>query len=213
MIDNPDIAIDELIELVPGPDFPTGAHHPRPGRHPARPIAPGAARWSCARRTHIEEIRKDREAIVVTEIPYQVNKARMIERIAEMVRDKRIEGISDLRDESDRDGVRVVVELKRDADADVVLNQLFRYTPLQTSFGVNMLALNGGRPELMNLAEVLARLHRLPRGGDRPAHDLRARQGARPRPCPGRPRHRGRQYRRVIALIRAAPDPRGARRA
>ena len=144
-------SIEELMEIVPGPDFPTGgiilgragiraAYAPRPRLD-----------HRCAARPMIEEIRKDREAIIVTEMPYQVNKARMVERIAELVRDKLIEGISDLRDESDRDGVRVVIELKRDAMADVVLNQLYRYTPLQTSFGVNMLALNGGRPELMNL--------------------------------------------------------------
>jgi DNA gyrase subunit A len=101
----------------------------------------------------VEEIRKDREAIIITEIPYQVNKATLVERIAELVRDKRIEGIADLRDESDRDGMRVVIELKRDASADVVLNQLYRFTPLQTSFGVNMLALNGGRPQQMNLKD------------------------------------------------------------
>ena len=103
----------------------------------------------------IEEIRKDREAIVVTELPYQVNKARLQERIAELVRDKRIEGIADIRDESDRDGMRVVIELKRDASPDVVLNQLYRYSDLQTSFGVNMLALNGGKPEQMNLKELI----------------------------------------------------------
>jgi DNA gyrase subunit A len=107
-------------------------------------------------RTHVEELRKEREAIIVTEVPFQVNKARMVERIAECVREKLIEGISDLRDESDRDGVRVVVELKRDANSEVVLNQLFRHTPLQTSFGVNMLALNGGRPELMGLRDIIA---------------------------------------------------------
>ena len=103
----------------------------------------------------IEEIRKDRDAIIVSEIPYQVNKARMIERIAEMVRDKKIEGISDLRDESDREGVRVVIEIKRDALAEVVLNQLYRYSPLQTSFGVNTLALNGNKPQLLNLKQIL----------------------------------------------------------
>ena len=106
-------------------------------------------------RAHIETIRKDREAIVITEIPFQVNKAAMQEKMAELVRDKRIEGISDIRDESDRDGIRVVIELKRDAVGDVVLNQLYRFTPLQTSFGVNMVALNGGRPEVMNLKDVL----------------------------------------------------------
>jgi DNA gyrase subunit A len=103
----------------------------------------------------IEQVRKEREAIIITAIPYQVNKAVLVERIAELVRDKRIEGVADLRDESDRQGMRVVVELKRDASADVVLNQLYRFTPLQTSFGVNMLALNRGRPELMGLREML----------------------------------------------------------
>jgi len=107
-------------------------------------------------RCHVEEIRKDREAIIVTEIPYQVNKARMQERIAELVRDKRIEGIADIRDESDRHGMRVVIELRRDASSDVVLNQLYRFSELQTSFGVNMLALDDGQPRLMNLKELLA---------------------------------------------------------
>ena len=106
-------------------------------------------------KSEIEEVRKDREAIIFTEIPYQVNKASLIEKIAELVREKRIEGISDLRDESDRDGMRIVVEIKRDAMADVVLNQLYRYTPLQTSFGANMVALNGGRPELMTLKDLI----------------------------------------------------------
>ena len=120
----------------------------------------------------------------------------MIERIAELVREKRIEGIADLRDESDRDGYRVVIELKREAMPDVVLNQLYRFTPLQTSFGANMVALDGGRPLVMNLKDMLIALRRLPRGGGLAAHQVPARQGARPRPHPGRPRHRGRQYRR-----------------
>ena len=155
MLDNPDIGIVELMEHIPGPDFPTGGLiMGRTGIQSAYHTGRGSV--VIRGRTEIEEIRKDRFAIIVTEIPYQVNKARMIERMAEMVRDKRIEGISDLRDESDRDGVRVVIELKRDAMAEVVLNQLFRYTPLQTSFGVNMLALIGGRPEMMNLSQVLA---------------------------------------------------------
>ena len=103
----------------------------------------------------VEELRKDREALIVSEIPYQVNKATLIERIAELVREKRIEGISDLRDESDRDGMRIVIELRRDAVADVVLNQLWRFTALQSSFGANMIALNGGRPEMLTLADML----------------------------------------------------------
>ncbi|MSO70165.1 MAG: DNA gyrase subunit A [Alphaproteobacteria bacterium] len=151
----PDISIEELIEHVKGPDFPTGAlilgqSGIRSAYHTGRGSIVMRAK------TEIETIRKDREAIIVTEIPFQVNKAKMIERIAELVREKRVEGISELRDESDRDGVRVVIELKRDAQADVVLNQLYRYSQLQTSFGVNMLALNGGRPELMNLKDVIS---------------------------------------------------------
>ncbi|MEY4880081.1 MAG: gyrase subunit, partial [Pseudomonadota bacterium] len=154
-IEDPSISMESLTDIVPGPDFPTGAII----------IGKAAARLALARgrgsilmraRVAVEEIRKDREAIIVTELPYQVNKARMLERIAEQVRDKRIEGISDLRDESDRHGMRVVIELKRDASSAVVLNQLYRYSELQTSFGVNMLALNGGRPQLMNLKDVIA---------------------------------------------------------
>ncbi len=154
-IDDPEITVEALMQIVPAPDFPTGGIIL--GRSGARAAyATGRGSVIMRGKASIEEIRKDREAIVITEIPYQVNKARMIEQIAEMVRDKRIEGIADLRDESDRDGVRVVVEVKRDAVPEVVLNQLYRYTPLQTSFGVNMLALNGGRPEMMTLKEVIA---------------------------------------------------------
>jgi DNA gyrase subunit A len=154
-LDDPAISIDGLMQHVPGPDFPTGAEIlGRAGIREAYHTGRGSV--VMRGKTHVETLRKDREAIVVTEIPYQVNKARMIERIAEVVQEKIVEGISDLRDESDRDGVRVVIELKRDAMAEIVLNQLYRYTPLQTSFGVNMLALNAGRPELMTLKDVLA---------------------------------------------------------
>ncbi|OYU50057.1 MAG: DNA gyrase subunit A [Rhizobiales bacterium PAR1] len=151
---NPAIEITELNQIVQGPDFPTGGLIlGRGGIRQAFETGRGSVIMRA--RATIEEIRKDREAIIVHEIPYQVNKASMIEKIAELVRDKRLEGISDLRDESDRDGMRVVIELKRDAIADVVLNQLYRYTQLQSSFGVNMVALNGGRPELMNLKDML----------------------------------------------------------
>ena len=154
-IDNPNVTSDELIELVPGPDFPTGGIIVgRNGIQSAYKLGRGSI--MVRGKSHIEEIRKEREAIVITEVPYQVNKARMVERIAECVREKLIEGIADLRDESDRDGVRVVIELKRDAAADIVLNQLYRHTPLQTSFGVNMLALNAGRPELLPLRDIIA---------------------------------------------------------
>jgi len=143
------------MEIIPAPDFPTGALIL--GRSGARKAyLEGRGSVIIRSKTHIEEIRKDRFAIVIDEIPYQVNKSRMIEIIAEMVRDKRIEGISNVADESDRIGVRVVIELKRDATADVVLNQLFRFTPMQTSFACNMLALNGGRPETLMLRDFLS---------------------------------------------------------
>jgi DNA gyrase subunit A len=135
-LDNPAITVEELIQLVPGPDFPTGGTIlGRAGIRAA--YLTGRGSIALRARCHIEEIRKDRTAIVVTEVPYQVNKARMQEHMAELVRDKRIEGIAELRDESDRDGVRVVIELKREAVPDVVLNQLYRFTQLQTTFGVN----------------------------------------------------------------------------
>src|SRR6201996_8572816 len=153
-IDDPSIGMDALTEIVPGPDFPTGGLII--GKQAARSaLARGRGPVLMRARCEIEEIRKDREAIIVTEIPYQVNKARMQERIADLMRDKRVEGISDIRDESDRHGMRVVIEIKRDASAEVVLNQLYRFSELQTSFGVNMLALDGGRPELMNLKSII----------------------------------------------------------
>jgi len=154
LIDNPALTIDEIIRIIPGPDFPTGGIIL--GRQGIR-SAYHTGRGSIMMRgkVSIDTIRKDREAIIVTEIPYQVNKATMVERIAELVREKKIEGISDLRDESDRDGFRVVVELKRDAVPDVVLNQLYKFTPLQTSFAANMLALDAGRPQTMNLKDFL----------------------------------------------------------
>jgi len=154
VIDDPEITIDELMEILPGPDFPTGGiGMGRAGLRQAYHFGRGSV--VMRGRTHIEEIRKNREAIIVTEMPYQVNKARMIEKIAELVRDKRVESISDLRDESDRDGVRVVIELKRDAMSEIVLNQLYKYSPLQTSFGLNMLALDGGRPQMLTLRSIL----------------------------------------------------------
>jgi DNA gyrase subunit A len=155
MIENPDISMESLMEFIPAPDFPTGATIL--GRAGARKAyLEGRGSVIIRSKTHIEEVRKDRWAIVIDEVPYQVNKARMIETIADLVREKRIEGISGVADESDRIGVRVVIELKRDATADVVLNQLFRFTPMQVSFGCNMLALNGGRPEQLTLRDFLS---------------------------------------------------------
>jgi DNA gyrase subunit A len=153
-LDSPDISIDELAQIVPGPDFPTGglilgrggilsAYHKGRGSIIMRA------------KVEVEEIRKDRDALIITAIPYQVNKRTLIEKIADLVRDKKIEGISDLWDESNREGMRVVIELKRDAVADVVLNQLWRFSDLQTTFGANMLAINGGRPEQLNLKDMI----------------------------------------------------------
>ena len=154
LIENPDLDASELMEYVPAPDFPTGGIIL--GRTGARKAyIEGRGSVIVRAKTHIEEIRKDRWAIIVDEIPYQVNKASMIEKIAETAREKRIEGISHVQDESDRVGVRVVVELKRDATAEVVLNQLFRFTPMQTYFSCNMLALNGGKPEQLTLRSFL----------------------------------------------------------
>ena len=155
LMENPDLSTEDLIEYIPGPDFPTGGVIlGRSGARKAYLEKRGSV--IIRAKTRIEELRKDRYAIVIDEIPYQVNKATMIERIAEAARDKKIEGIAHVQDESDRDGVRVVVELKRDATAEVVLNQLFRFTPMQVSFGCNMLALNGGKPEQLTLYGFLS---------------------------------------------------------
>ena len=209
-LDNGAITVEELMEYVPAPDFPTGGTIlGRAGTHAAFKTGRGAVILRA--KSHVEEVRRDREAIVVTEIPYQVNKAKLVERIAECVREKLIEGISELRDESDRDGLRVVIELKRDAEPDIVLNQLHRHTALQTSFGVNMLALNGGRPELLTLRDVIAAFvgfreevitrrtsHLLGKARER-AHILLGLSVAVA------------NLDEIIALIRAAPDPAKAR--
>ena len=207
---DPAIPTDELMQYVPAPDFPTGGIiMGRAGTHAAYTTGRGAVVTRA--KSHIEEVRKERDAIVFTELPYQVNKAKLIERIAETVREKLIEGISDLRDESDREGLRVVIELKRDAEPDIVLNQLYRHTALQTSFGVNMLALNGGRPELLTLREIIAAFvtfreevitrrtsHLLGKARDR-AHLLLGLSIAVA------------NLDEIIALIRNAPDPTTAR--
>ncbi|MDH2381241.1 DNA gyrase subunit A [Bradyrhizobium sp. CER78] len=154
LIDNPALTIDELIDIIPGPDFPTGGIIlGRQGIRSAYHLGRGSI--VMRGKVTIDTIRKDREAIIITEIPYQVNKATMVERIADLVKEKKIEGIGDLRDESDRDGYRVVIELKREAVPDVVLNQLYRFTPLQTNFPANMLALDSGRPQTMTLKDLL----------------------------------------------------------
>ncbi|TRD21930.1 DNA gyrase subunit A [Palleronia caenipelagi] len=174
LIEDPDLSTERLMEIIPGPDFPTGALIL--GRSGARKAyLEGRGSVIIRARTHIEEIAKGREAIVIDEMPYQVNKANLVERIAELAKEKKLEGISAVQDESDRVGVRVVVELKRDATPDVVLNQLFRFTPMQTSFGCNMLALHGGRPEQLALRDFLTHFisFREEVVARRTAHDLR----------------------------------------
>ena len=209
-IADPAISIDQLIEIVPGPDFPTGGTIlGRGGVRNAYQLGRGSVMVRA--KSSIEELRQGREAIIITEIPYQVNKSTLIEKIAELVREKKVEGISDLRDESDRDGMRIVIELKRDAVADVVLNQLWRFTQLQSSFGCNMVALNGGRPEVVTLLdfirafvefreEVVSRRtkYRLGKARDR-AHVLVGLAIAVA------------NIDEVIHLIRTAPDPNTAR--
>ncbi len=154
MMDNPDTTFEDLLPLIPGPDFPTGGIIlGRAGI--AQPSQPGVAPSCMRARVETEIIRKDRKALIVTEIPYQVNKSTMIEKIADMVRDKRLEGISDIRDESSREGMRVVIELKRDAEPEIVLNQLWKFSQLQTSFSVNNIALANGRPEQLTLVDLL----------------------------------------------------------
>jgi DNA gyrase subunit A len=154
-LDNPEITIDELTQIVPAPDFPTGAMIlGRAGSLAAYHKGRGSIIMRA--KTHVEEIRKDREAIIVTAIPYQVCKKTLIEKIAADVREKKIEGIADIWDETNREGMRIVIELKRDAIADVVLNQLWRHSDLQTNFGANMLAINGGRPEQLNLRDIIS---------------------------------------------------------
>ncbi|CAG0943167.1 DNA gyrase subunit A [Gammaproteobacteria bacterium] len=175
LMDDPDITLAELIKRIPGPDFPTaGIINGTHGVYEA--YARGRGRCHVRARTHVEPIDdKGREAIIVTELPYQVNKARLIEKIADLVRDKKIEGISELRDESDKDGMRIVIELRRGQLTDVVLNNLFAQTPLETVFGINMVALRDGRPRLLNLREMLEAFlrHRREVVTRRTIHDLR----------------------------------------
>jgi DNA gyrase subunit A len=154
VMDNPAVTIDDLNDIILGPDFPTAAMIVgRAGIKSA--IHTGRGSIVMRGKSHVEELRKERQAIIITEIPYQVNKAAMVERIADLVREKKIEGISDMRDESSREGIRVVVELKRDASPEIVLNQLYKFSPLQTSFGINNVCLLGGKPELLNLKDLL----------------------------------------------------------
>ena len=195
LIADPDLPTERLLEIIPGPDFPTGATIL--GRSGARKAyLEGRGSVMIRAKTHIEEPRKDRFAIVIDEIPYQVNKSTLIERIAELAKEKKVEGIATVQDESDRHGVRVVVELKRDATPDVVLNQLFRFTQLQTTFGCNMLALNGGKPEQLALRDVTDATSSAFREKSSPPHRLRAAPRPRAQPCALRSCRRGQQCRR-----------------
>jgi DNA gyrase subunit A len=206
LIDDPQLDFERLLELIPAPDFPTGATIL--GRSGIRQAyATGRGSLLVRSRTYVEEVRKDRDAIIVSEIPYQVNKSRMLERIGELVRERRIEGIAEVRDESDRDGTRVVIELKREADPDIVLNQLFRHTPLQISYGVNLVALVGGRPLQLNLKDVLSAFLEFREDviARRSAYDL-ARARERAHVLLGLALAVA-NIDEIIALIRAAPDP------
>ncbi len=153
-LDNPEITIDELCQIITGPDFPTGAQILGRGGILSA-YHKGRGSIIVRAKVEVEEIRKNREALIVTAIPYQVNKKTLIEKIGDQVRDKKIEGISNVWDESNREGMRIVIELKQGAIADVVLNQLYRYSDLQTTFGANMLAITGGRPEQLNLKDFI----------------------------------------------------------
>ena len=154
MLDDPDISIEKLMQFLPAPDFPTGGVIV--GKNGARSAYfTGRGKVVVRAKARIESNAKDRSSIVLDEIPYQVNKAKLVERIAEVAREKKIEGIAHVQDESDRTGVRVVIDLKRDATPEVVMNQLWRFTPMQSSFACNFLALNGGRPEILDLAKFL----------------------------------------------------------
>lgn len=210
LIENPDLPTERLMEIIPGPDFPTGGVIL--GRSGIRKAyLEGRGSVVMRAKTRIEEGRNGRQLIVLDEIPYQVNKATLIEKIAELAKEKRIEGIAHVQDESDRIGVRVVVELKRDATAEVVLNQLFRFTPMQTSFGCNMLALNGGRPEQLTLRDFLTHFiaFREEVVARRTAYELRKRASARmcSAGLPSRSRTSMRWWRRSAA--RPTPPRRG----
>ena len=210
LLDNPLMGEEELLEHIPGPDFPTGAQIL--GRSGARSsVATGRGSIIMRSLTSVEEVRKDRMAIIVHEIPFQVNKATMIEKIADLVREKKIEGIADLRDESDRTGMRVVIELKRDANADVILNQLYRWSPMQTSFGANMLSLVRGRPQLLGVMDILKEFLRFREEvvARRAKHDL-AKARDRAHVIVGLALAVA-NIDEVIALIRAAPNPAAAR--
>ena len=186
----------ELIRLIPGPDFPTGGLIVgRRGIHEAYVTGRGGIQVRA--KAEIEPMKKgDRQQIVITEIPYQVNKKKLLERIADLVREKTIEGISDIRDESDRDGMRVVIELKRGEVGEVVLNNLYKHTQLQQTFGIIMLAIVAGRPRVLIAARGDRALHRVPPRGRPPPDRVRAAQGRGPRPHPRRPPHRPRPPRR-----------------
>ncbi|HEX5650546.1 MAG TPA: DNA gyrase subunit A [Steroidobacteraceae bacterium] len=209
-IDKPTITIPELMEHVPGPDFPT-AGIINGAREIYNAYTTGRGRIVVRAKADIEEYDNGREAIIVTELPYQVNKARLLERIADLVRGKLIDGISELRDESDKDGMRVVIELKRDANAEVVLNNLFKQTPMESVFGVNMVALLDGQPRLLNLRDMIEAFvrHRREVVTRRTVFDLR------------KARERGHileglavalaNIDEVIALIKASPTPADAK--
>jgi DNA gyrase subunit A len=209
LLKNPEATIDELMEIVPAPDFPTagiiyGLNGVREGYRTGRGKV--VMRAKC----HFEDIDKGaRQSIIVDEIPYQVNKKTLLERIAELVHEKKIDGISHIQDESDKSGMRVVIELKRGEVPEVVLNNLYKQTQLQDTFGINMVALIDGQPKLCNLKQLLDDLPRAPARSGHAAHGVRAAQGARTRPCARRPGGGAGQHRRVHRDHQDQPDAAG----
>ena len=197
LIEKPDTTLKEMMKLVPGPDFPTGGYiSGREGIEQAYKTGRGS--FIMRAKAAIEQVGKDRENIVITEIPYQVNKSRLIERIAELVQTKKIEGISDVRDESDRDGMRIVIEIKRGEEPQLILNHLFKLTQMQESFGMILLAIIGGQPREMGLLGAAAAVPRAPPRSGAAAHAIRPAQGRRARAhlarLPDRPRPRGQRH-------------------
>ena len=195
LIEEPDANLNKVMKLVPGPDFPTAGYiYGREGIEQAYKTGRGS--FQVRAKAAIEQRGKDRQDIVVTELPYQVNKKNLIQHIAELINNKKIEGIADIRDESDRDGMRIVIEIKRDEEPEIILNKLFKMTQMQESFGMILLAIVAGQPRELGLLELLQLVHRAPHRGGAPAHGIRPAQGAGARTHPARLPHRARQHRR-----------------
>jgi DNA gyrase subunit A len=213
VLENPNCSARELLPIIKGPDFPTGGQvYAGKGLVDAYTTGRGSIRMRGV--VHVEEVKKGgKENVVITEIPYALNKSSLVEKIAALVNDKKIDGVSDLRDESDRKGIRIVLELKRGAIADIVINALYKFTPLETSFGINMMAVVGNRPRLLNLKQILAHFLEAPARGHHPPHPLRPGQERGPRPHLEGLKIALDNIDEVVALIRASKTALDARTA